>query len=220
MKESVIIVAGGSGKRFGSSTPKQFLNLNGKPVLMHTLEVFFRYNNTIEIILVLPKEHISTWNYLVDKHNFPINHTLVEGGKERFNSVKNGLEHASGKLIAVHDGVRPLANRKTIEKSFKAAQEFGAAIPVTPIVETLRKLSANNSITVNREEYRAVQTPQCFTQEVLLKAYQQEYQENFTDDASVVENLGQKVALFEGNKENIKITNPSDLAIAEVLLQL
>ena len=220
MSQSVIIVAGGSGKRFGSSTPKQFLNLNGKPVLMHTLEVFFRYNPSIQIILVLPQAHVNTWNYLVEQHKFAVQHTLVLGGVERFNSVKNGLAVATGNLIAVHDGVRPLAHRKTIENCFAAAQEYGAAVPVTPIVETLRRDNAEVSETVNRDDYKAVQTPQCFQAILLKEAYFQEYSPSFTDDASVVELAGYKVKLVEGNSENIKITNPVDLAIAESLLKM
>jgi len=220
MSESVIIVAGGSGKRFGSTTPKQFLNLNGKPVLMHALEVFFRYNPSIQIILVLPEAHVNTWNYLVEQHKFAVQHTLVLGGAERFNSVKNGLSVANGDLIAVHDGVRPLAHCKTIEHCFAAAQEYGAAVPVIPIVETLRQLTAESSETVSRDSFRAVQTPQCFRAPLLREAYSQEYTPAFTDDASVVELAGHMIKLVEGNSENIKITNPVDLAIAEALLKM
>lgn len=219
MQKSVIIVAGGSGKRMGTNVPKQFLLLKSKPVLMHTISCFYCYNNEIDIVVVLPKEHISVWQQLCVEHNFNIKHQIAEGGTERFYSVKNGLEKITHKgVVAIHDGVRPLVSKETIARSFNKASETGAAIPVMPVIETLRKIEGEKSIAVNRSEFVSVQTPQCFNIDLLKKAYQQEFTPLFTDDASVVEKFGHEVSLVEGNIENIKITTPQDLALAEYLL--
>jgi 2-C-methyl-D-erythritol 4-phosphate cytidylyltransferase len=219
MKKSVIIVAGGSGKRMGADVPKQFLLLRYKPVLMHTIERFFTYNNQINIVLVLPKEQIDTWKNLCAAYHFSVPHQIAEGGAERFNSVKNGLDKIlqSG-IVAVHDGVRPLVSIDTINRCFNKAEETGAAIPVIPVVDSLRKVDGETSIAVNRADYVCVQTPQCFNIDILKKAYQQGFTMAFTDDASVVEKSGNNVSLVEGNIENIKITTPQDLILAEQLL--
>lgn len=219
MQKSVIIVAGGSGKRMGTTIPKQFLLLKAKPVLMHTIEQFYNYDNAIEIIVVLPKEQISHWNYLCNEHHFKIKHTIVEGGSERFYSVKNGLEKLlNNGTVAIHDGVRPLVSIDTIKRTFTKAEKTGAAIPVMPVIESLRKIEGLNSFAVNRSQYVTVQTPQCFNIELVKKAYQQNFSNDFTDDASVVEKMGVKVDLVDGNVENIKITTPQDLMLAELLL--
>jgi 2-C-methyl-D-erythritol 4-phosphate cytidylyltransferase len=219
MQKSVIIVAGGSGKRMGTDVPKQFLLLKSKPVLMYTISCFYDYDNEMEIIVVLPKEHISVWQQLCVEHNFNIKHQIAEGGSERFYSVKNGLEKIIHKgIVAIHDGVRPLVSNETIARSFNKAAETGAAIPVMPVIESLRKIEGENSIAVNRSEFVSVQTPQSFNIDLLKKSYQQEFLSSFTDDASVVEKFGHQVSLVEGNIENIKITTPQDLALAEYLL--
>lgn len=219
MQKSVIIVAGGSGKRMGTETPKQFLLLKSKPILMHTIACFYAFDSAIEILLVLPKEHISVWQQLCVEHNFNIKHQITEGGSERFYSVKNGLEKINNNgIVAIHDGVRPLVSKETIARCFKKADEIGAAIPVMPVVESLRKVDGESSKSVNRSEYVSVQTPQCFNIELIKSAYQQDFSNTFTDDASVVEKFGHQVSLVNGNIENIKITSPQDLILAEYLL--
>lgn len=225
MKESVIIVAGGKGLRMGADLPKQFLPIGGRPVLMHTLEAFERAIPGIQIVLVLPADQQEFWRDLCRRHDFTLPHRIATGGETRFHSVKNGLEGLQTDFVAVHDGVRPFVSSEVIRRSFEAAREHGAAIPVVPVVETVRRLCTPNaeraegtSMTVPRSQYRLVQTPQAFQLPLLLRAYRQPYQPDFTDDASVVEALGHPVALVEGNRENIKITTPFDLTIAEALL--
>lgn len=216
-EKSIIITAGGVGKRMGADIPKQFLLLKGKPVLMHTIEKFYSYDSAIEIILVLPKNQIDFWKGLCSQHQFKIAHTIVGGGKERFDSVKNGLKYANGALIGVHDAVRPLVAEEVIAATYIAAAKNGASIPITPINESVRELSENGSMAVNRDNYKLVQTPQCFQAHILRSAYETSYQSSFTDDASVVESNGDKIYLVDGNRENIKITTPVDLKIAEIL---
>ena len=220
MKYYAIIVAGGSGQRMKSSVPKQFIELNGKPILMHTLEKFYCAKSSIEIIVVLPKSHHNTWTTLCQKHQFTIPHQICEGGNTRFQSVKNGLEVCTEEsLIAVHDGVRPLISPDFILNLYKETESKTAVIPVYPVIESIRKVDGDSSEALDRGQYYSVQTPQCFTSTLLHKAYQQEEQATFTDDASVVEALGEKVHLFEGEANNIKITSPKDLLIAEALLK-
>jgi len=215
-----IIVAGGSGKRMGTDIPKQFIEVAGKPVLMHTMQKFYNYDNSIALVLVLPKSQHKYWTDLVDKHNFLLAHTLAKGGVERFYSVLNGLKLIpKNSLVAIHDGVRPLVSGATIAHCFNAAMGFGAAIPVIPAIESIRKVVKNTNKAVSRSNYFMVQTPQVFQSDILLKAYEQEYDCNFTDDASVVEKMGYPINLVEGNVENIKITRPMDLIIAEALLK-
>lgn len=218
-EKSVIIVAGGSGKRMGSEIPKQFLLVVGKPVLMHTLEVFYNYDPDIEILLVLPENQHNYWLNLCDSYNFNIKHTLAKGGSERFYSVKNGLEKIQGKgMVAVHDGVRPLVSKTTIDACFAACMNHQAVIPVIAATESIRKIENNESQALNRSLYFMVQTPQVFELSLLKKAYGQEFDALFTDDASLVERLGHKIYTVEGNPENIKITRPLDLKIANALL--
>lgn len=218
MTKYAIIVAGGKGTRMKSGVPKQFLLLNGKPVLFHTLECFYHFDPLLKIILVLPRKHFSYWKKLCARYKFSLPHAMVAGGSERFFSVKNGLGLVKEKgIVAVHDGVRPLANKVTLKKCFDAAAKKGNAIPVIPITESLRQKKKKGSVRVNRQEFFIVQTPQCFDSEILKKAYRQKYSAEFTDDASVVEKSGIKIVLTEGNPENIKITSPADLKIAELL---
>ena len=201
----------------GSTIPKQFLDLNSKPILMHTINKMHSSLVSSEIILALPKSEFDTWKKLCQQHQFEIHHQLVEGGSTRFESVKNALQKVTkDSIIAVHDGVRPLVKESVVKQCIQSAKEKGASIPVLEIEESLRQKTDNGSAVVNRDNYLIVQTPQCFTSEILLKAYQQEYVPSFTDDASVAEAMGIEVQLVKGNKENIKITTPEDLKIAEI----
>jgi 2-C-methyl-D-erythritol 4-phosphate cytidylyltransferase len=219
MKKIVVIVAGGSGNRMKSDLPKQFLLLGDKPVLMHTLYKFYNFDPEIELRLVLPQEETETWKKLCHEYNFNLKHTLFHGGKTRFHSVKNGLNGINNSsLVAIHDGVRPLVNQKTISNCFALASKNGSAIPVMPLTESIRKINKNSSKAGKREQFVTVQTPQVFKSEILLKSYNTDYIKSFTDDASVVEKAGYYVFLTEGNEENIKITTPKDLIIAEAII--
>ncbi|MGQ9621786.1 MAG: 2-C-methyl-D-erythritol 4-phosphate cytidylyltransferase [Bacteroidales bacterium] len=215
----VVIVAGGSGKRMGIDIPKQFLELAGKPVLMHTIERFKKFNSSIEIITVLPENQLRFWNDLIRKYSFDIPHTLVKGGKHRFISVKHGLEFVSGPgLVAIHDGVRPLVSNGTMKRCFEEAAKFGNAIPVISPSDSVRIVSGNRTEPVNRTDIKQVQTPQVFDIDLIKNAYRQNYDTSFLDDATVLEKTGVQIHLVEGNRENIKITNPEDLFIAQSLL--
>ena len=237
MKKYVIIVAGGKGLRMGSELPKQFLPIGNKPVLMHTLEVFRKYDENLQIILVLPKEQQDFWQQLCEEHHFSVEHTVANGGETRFHSVKNGLDEVQTPgLVGVHDGVRPFVSVEVIQRCYQLAEKQKAVIPVIDVVETLRHLtdggkgsdlkneagsateSEVKSETVNRNDYKLVQTPQVFDVALLKQAYAQEFTPFFTDDASVVEAMGVPVYLAEGNRENIKITTPFDLKVGSVLL--
>jgi len=217
----IIIVAGGKGLRMGSDIPKQFLPIGGKPVLMRTLERFREYSDDIQIILVLPEAQQEYWHQLCDEYHFDVEYTLANGGQTRFHSVQNGLakvpDDAQG-VVGVHDGVRPFPSIEVIKNCYETARTAKAAIPVIPVVETVRHLDGDSSQTVPRDQYRLVQTPQTFDIQLLKSANRQPYNDGFTDDASVVEAFGHKITLVEGNRENIKITTPYDLKIAEVLI--
>lgn len=220
MEKIALIVAGGSGERMNSDLPKQFLILNKLPVLMHTVNAFYRFDKQIEVRLVLPEKDRDIWESLCKEYKFKINHTVYLGGGTRFESVKNGLDGIKkSTLVAIHDGVRPLVSLNTITDCFEKAEQYGAAIPVYDLTESIRKVELNESYAVKRELYRMVQTPQVFQSDLLLDAYNVEYQEEFTDDASVVEKAGYKIYLANGNRENIKITLPLDLEIAEVIMK-
>jgi len=221
MQLYVIIVAGGSGTRMKVNVPKQFLILGDKPVLMHTIERFHEYNRDVKCILVLPADHIEHWEELCNKYNFELQHTVVEGGKERFFSVMNGLSQIPENeeaLVAVHDGVRPLVKKETIRSCVNKAKISGCAIPVLSPKDSIRMVDGSKSSIVNRDKIRLIQTPQIFQNAGLQKAYKAKFQDSFTDDASVYEYSGGKVNLVEGNEENIKITTPFDLKIAELFL--
>lgn len=219
MQLYVVIVAGGSGKRMHAEIPKQFLELAGKPVLMHTIERFKAFNEAIEIITVLPENQLRHWCELQNKYSFTIPQTLVKGGSNRFCSVRNGLEFVQVPgLVAIHDGVRPFVSTDTIKRCFDEAEKSGNAIPVISPADSLRMLTDQGSVPVDRLKVRQVQTPQVFNAELIKKAYQQNYQREFTDDATVFEFTGGKINLVEGNRENIKITNPEDLLISKALL--
>lgn len=219
MKKYVIIVAGGSGRRMGADIPKQFLLLAGKPVLMHTIDAFYRYDSAIQVLLVLPQVHMSYWQELCAQYNYNQPVTLVCGGTERFFSVQNAMQLVPhDALVAVHDGVRPLVDVATIRQAFASAQEKGSGIPVIPESDSLRQLTPEGSVSVNRADYCRVQTPQVFQSNLIKEAYNQEYKPFFTDDASVYEAMGYSIALTSGNVSNLKITTPVDLTWAAVLL--
>ncbi len=217
----IIIVAGGKGLRMGSDIPKQFLPIGGKPVLMRTLERFRSYDANLQIILVLPEAQQDYWRELCEQYHFDVEYLLANGGQTRFHSVQNGLalipDDAEG-VVGVHDGVRPFPSIEVIRNCYATARVKKAVIPVIPVVETVRHLEAGSSVTVPRSDYRLVQTPQTFDIQLLKAANHQPYNDGFTDDASVVESYGYEITLVEGNRENIKITTPYDLKIAEVLL--
>lgn len=217
----VIIVAGGKGLRMGSDIPKQFLPIGGKPVLMRTLERFRAYSADLQIILVLPEAQQDYWRQLCEEYHFDVEYQLANGGQTRFHSVQNGLalvpDDAEG-VVGVHDGVRPFPSIEVIKNCYETARTAKAVIPVIPVVETVRHLEKESSVTVPRDEYKLVQTPQTFDIQLLKAANRQPYNDGFTDDASVVESYGHEITLVEGNRENIKITTPYDLTVAEALL--
>ena len=244
MQKYAIIVAGGKGLRMGGELPKQFIPIEGRPVLMRTLDAFYAYDNSIKIILVLPVDHQTYWKQLCYDYQFAVPHLIANGGATRFHSVQNGLSlvDAPEALVAVHDGVRPFVSHAVMSRCYHDAASLGAVVPVIPVVETVRQLVKRDgadsdashpeaivhcplsivnsrSVTVDRNAYRLVQTPQTFRASLLRRAYQQPYCDAFTDDASVVEALGETVHLVEGNRENIKLTTPFDLTVARALVE-
>lgn len=219
MKKYAIIVAGGTGKRMGESLPKQFLKLGGTPILIHTLQAFNIADPEIELIITLPKEEIQFWDELNVWHQNYITHKVVAGGESRFHSVKNALEHVDEGLVAIHDGVRPFVSPDIIYESFKLASEKQAVITAVKMKDSVRQLTEDGkSKNIDRSTLRMVQTPQTFSVDLLKSAYNTEFKNHFTDDASVVEAYGKDVSLIEGDYRNIKITTPEDLVIAEALL--
>lgn len=217
MTDYIIIVAGGKGLRMGSDIPKQFLPIGGKPVLMRTIERFHHFSEALQIILVLPKAQQAYWHELCEQYQFDVPYMLADGGETRFHSVQHGLalipDDAQG-VVGVHDGVRPFPAIDVIRRCYDTARTAKAVIPVTPVVETLRHITEG---TKPRGDYRLVQTPQTFDIQLLKAANCQPFSEAFTDDASVIESYGHAITMVEGNRENIKITTPFDLAIAETL---
>ena len=229
MSDYIIVVAGGKGLRMGSDIPKQFLPIGDKPVLMRTLERFREYSDDLQIIIVLPEAQQEYWQELCKKYDFKVEYLLANGGQTRFHSVQNGLalvpDDAEG-VVGVHDGVRPFPSIEVIRNCYETARTAKAVIPVIPVVETLRHISLTShplpltSKTVPRDEYRLVQTPQTFDIQLLKAANRQPYNDGFTDDASVVESYGHKITLVEGNRENIKITTPYDITVAEAIINI
>jgi len=219
MKKAIVIVAGGKGLRMGGDIPKQFLPVKGLPVLMRTLNRFYEYDEDMQIVLVLPEAQQDYWHSLCEEYDFSVPYTLANGGETRFHSVSNGIAKVQDdvELIGVHDGVRPFVSVETITACYEEAAKTEAVVPVIDVVETVRHIENETSVTVPRSEYRLVQTPQVFDAQLLRKAYNQPYTDFFTDDASVVERFGHAVSLVPGNRENIKITTPYDMKIAEVL---
>lgn len=218
-KEYALIVAGGKGTRIKSKVPKQFLILHGKPVLIHTLEAFYRYSEKINIILVLPEDDFETWKLICEKHHFNRNIILQSGGESRFQSVKNGLAKIDGEgLVAIHDGVRPLVSEDIIGASFRLAAVHQSAVAAVRLKESIRMTDQDNTRAVDRSRYRLIQTPQTFHVQLIKKGYEIKEDPSLTDDASVAEKAGHIISLFEGSYENIKITTPEDLIVAEALL--
>ena len=224
MKTIAVIVAGGSGTRFGAQTPKQFLELAGKPILMRTIEAFGENRDgSFEVIVTLPASQFEQWQQLCDRYSFHVPHRIVAGGETRWHSVKNALDSISDlediDVIAVHDGVRPLVTAELISRTLDTARVKGSAIPVVMLNDSVRQMAGETSHALDRSSLRAVQTPQAFDAKVLIEAYGQPFDKTFTDDASVVERMGHDITLVEGDPQNLKITRPMDLALAEYILK-
>ena len=219
LKEYVIITAGGSGLRMNTEIPKQFMDLSGTPVIIHTIRTFINYSNDIKLIVVLPEDHLNSWNKLIKKYPIHLEYEICSGGETRFDSVKNGLELVDDEvLVAVHDAVRPLVSVKLISDCFLLAAKQGNAVPAISLTDSAREVMGDDSKPADRGRIRLVQTPQVFRASQLKQAYQQAYRTSFTDDATVVEALGIKIHLVDGEKKNLKITNKEDLRIAEAYL--
>ena len=222
MENYVIITAGGSGKRINSDFPKQFIPVAGKPLLLHTMEVFRSYDARMHIILVLPEEHIPLWKDLCTEFDIQIEHQIVRGGEHRFHSVQNGINHVPPEsLVLIHDGVRPLIHHDTIDRVIKTATEKGNAVPCVLPSQSVRQINDDGSShPVNRDMLRMIQTPQAFHSDIIKQAYNQVYRPEFTDDATVLESLGETINLVQGNYSNIKVTHPGDLKIVEAMLTI
>lgn len=218
MKRYAIIVAGGSGQRMNSEVPKQFLKIKNEVILMKSIRAFALFDPAIEIIVALPENQLDIWRELIDAEQFEIKHTVVKGGATRFHSVKNALSAIGyDGFVAIHDGVRPLVSGDTINAAFETAKNKGNAVPYIDLTDSIRFVDGEKNTTTDRSKYKSIQTPQVFDTILIKKAYEQEFSESFTDDASVVEKLGIKINLVRGNPENIKITTQIDLKIAEAL---
>lgn len=222
MKRYVIIVAGGTGSRMNSATPKQFLMLGNAPVIIHTIKRFVEFDSNMGVVVVIHADYVAELKELLNKYN--LNQVkFCEGGTTRFHSVKNGLnciEETHHVVVGVHDAARPLVSKDTLERCYALAAEKGNAVPVLEVTESIRQVKGSESHSMNRNDFRIVQTPQCFILDKALPAYEQTYSDLFTDDAAVLESAGQCIYLTEGNAENIKITHPKDIRIAEVLLTI
>ncbi|WP_456458709.1 2-C-methyl-D-erythritol 4-phosphate cytidylyltransferase [Reichenbachiella sp.] len=220
MKNYAVIVAGGSGSRMQASQPKQFLELDGKPILMHTLEAFANCRLDMHIILVLPADHIDTWQKLVSLLQFKTAHQITLGGTTRFDSVQNGLNEIKGNgIVAIHDGARPLVSSDIIHRTVDQAKKSGNGIAAVQVKDSIRQIKDGQSQAVDRNQFYSVQTPQTFDVDLIKKAFNQSQSNQFTDDASVIEAFGEKVNLVEGSYDNLKITTPEDLIIADSILK-
>ncbi len=218
MQKYAVVVAGGSGTRMQSSLPKQFIEVLGQPILMHTLKAYAF--DDIEIIIVLPDSQIEFWKELCSKYKFEVPHKVVKGGETRFHSVSNGLNAIpENGLVAIHDGVRPLISRNIIKKSYLVAKETGNAIVSVALKDSIRECTTAQNKMVDRNNYRLIQTPQTFQVKLIKEAFNTEYKSGFTDDASVLEAMGKTINLIDGDYRNIKITTPEDLKVAEAFLQ-
>jgi 2-C-methyl-D-erythritol 4-phosphate cytidylyltransferase len=218
MKLTSIITAGGIGKRMGAEIPKQFLEIAGKPLLMHTIQVFYDFDPKGQLLVTLPKDWWAFWKELCEKHQFLVEHELVEGGVERFDSIQNALEKTTGEIVLVHDGVRPLVSHELIERVKMSVVKYGTGVPMMPLKESIRKGSMLESKVADRSSFFSVQTPQGFMCDIIQKSYNLPYESGFTDDASVVEKSGHLIAGVEGESENIKITVPFDIKVAEAVM--
>lgn len=215
-----LIMAGGSGQRMGSDVPKQFIELAGKPILMHTIQVFADFDNRMQIILVLPENQLELWKHFCMEYDFNIPHRIVAGGTERFFSVKNGLDFIeTDGIVFIHDGVRPLVSHQTIKRCLDMALQKGNALPVISVSESVRFTDQDACKAIDRNKVKLVQTPQTFRVSLINEAYKQPFDEKFTDDALVLEEMGYPINITEGNRENIKITWPADLVWAEALMK-
>jgi 2-C-methyl-D-erythritol 4-phosphate cytidylyltransferase len=220
MEKYLILVAGGRGTRMNSAQPKQFLRIGNYPIIYYSMKVFYEYDVNLKIVLVLPAEMITIWEDFISESGINLPHQLIAGGKTRMESCRNGLSLIIDEgLVAVHDAVRPLVSHETIDRCFTMAKEMGNAIPVCNVYETLRQLNSSGSTTIDRNIIRSVQTPQIFQVKMLKEAFLKVKDDSFTDEASMVESLGYKINMVDGNRENIKITDPYDLKIAKFLLQ-
>ena len=218
LKKYVLITAGGTGNRMQSAIPKQFLLLKDKPVLMHTIQVFNNAFQDMDFLIVLPAQYWEDWNKLCQEYEFSLAHQLVEGGEFRFHSVKNGLDFIrEDGIVAIHDAVRPLVSDAVVKNGFAMAEEHGNAIPCVPVNESVRMSDEKGNRPINRDQLRLIQTPQVFRTSLIKEAYKVEYDSSFTDDASVIERMGRQIYLYEGNPENIKITRPADMVLADAL---
>jgi 2-C-methyl-D-erythritol 4-phosphate cytidylyltransferase len=220
MKEYALIVAGGKGTRIKSSLPKQFIEIKGKPILLHTLEAFYRYSENVSIVLVLPEDDFGLWEAICKKFNFNKPLLLQKGGETRFQSVRNGLDQMTGEgLVAIHDGVRPLVSEDIIGASFRLAAIHQCAVAAVRLKESIRMTDQDNTKAMDRSRFRMIQTPQTFNLQLIKKAYQIKEDLSLTDDASIAERAGHLISLFEGSYENIKVTTAEDLVIAESLIK-
>jgi len=219
MLRYVVITAGGTGKRMQSDKPKQFIELAGKPLLMHTFEAFVRFDQKMHFVLVIPDNMVGYWLELVEQYKFTVAHQIASGGPSRFHSVKSGLRLVPDEaIVAIHDGVRPLVTVETLSRVFDNAAKFGNAIPIIECKDSLRQVDYANNQPLDRDRIRLVQTPQAFQAGMIKKAYNRNYKDVFTDDATVYEASGHRITLVEGNPENMKVTTPEDLIVAEALL--
>ncbi len=219
MKKFAVIVAGGSGLRMGATSPKQFLLLKGKPLLRHTIDAFLDAYNDMQVIVVLPKDYLEFGNTMIDEMIDKNRIQITTGGATRFHSVQNGLKLINEtSIIFVHDGVRSLVSQTLIQQCFEQTVEKGSAIPAVTATDSIRLVNGEESSVANRNNIRIIQTPQTFKSDILLPAFNQEYEEKFTDEATVVEAFGTKIFLCEGDYNNIKITRPIDLLLAENIL--
>jgi 2-C-methyl-D-erythritol 4-phosphate cytidylyltransferase len=220
LNKYAIILAGGKGTRIKSHTPKQFIELCGKPILLHTIEAFYRYDLNVQVIVVLPKIDMKYWEALVKKFKVSNSIMVAEGGETRFQSVKNGLHKINGEgHVAIHDGVRPLVSETIIGESFNIAYTHQSAVTAVDLKDSIRIKDQNSTKAMDRSKFKLIQTPQTFEVSLIKKAYEQPEDSSLTDDASVAERAGHCIVLFEGSYENIKITTPEDLVIAEALLK-
>ena len=221
MKKALVLVAGGSGIRMGGVIPKQYLELAGKPLIIHVLEAFLLFDPSMEVVVVMAPSHKNYWNALGEKYAMTRDMLVTEGGATRYESVRNGLARvAEDRIVGIHDAVRPLVSQETLERTYASASEWGSGIPVISMEDSVRMLDENNgSSRVDRNRLRRVQTPQVFHSEQIKEAYQEFQDPAFTDDASVYESKFGQLRLVEGNRENIKITTPADMKLAEALIQ-
>jgi 2-C-methyl-D-erythritol 4-phosphate cytidylyltransferase len=219
MDLTVIVTAGGIGNRMGASLPKQFLLLNNRPILFHTIESFFTFDAKAQILVTLPEDWIPYWNELCEEYNFTIQHEVISGGQERYDSIKHALKVTKGDKVLVHDGVRPLVSERVIRNVLDSVNANNGVVPVLPLKSSIRKGTENESKAVNRSEYWMVQTPQGFSREVIKKAYDYPFSEDITDDSSLVAKAGYNIELVQGEEENIKITTPFDLVIAAKIIE-